>query len=619
MIKLYEDNIGLVSVKITGNGDFKKCLRLVKDLPVRIYRKENKRWKIPYNEIPSLIKLCKENGIDIKGEPKVISNLKDHKAWKTSQLQYKKSDDIFSEMDLLKKEMYPYQTIGAKFIYEAGNGIIMDVVGLGKTIQSLSVACKHFEDDNINFFIVICPNTLKRNWESEIKKFTDKNITVVSGSKSQRKKIYKEAYRCDGLVINYESLIYDIDIIDKYIFEKSFRFMLILDEIQYIKNSTAKRSKLVKIISQHATCSVGLSATVIENSLLDLWSVFHAINKNVLGSEELYINFVDRYCYKDWFGSIIIDLHHERDEEKRKLEKWTRLYERDGKDTFKRFMYSSRDKLAEINTKIGRLKELNVRIDPYTIRRFKEDVFEQLPERIENNYWIKLSSVQGKFYDEVVQKIVGQISDMEKAGKISMAKILPMITYLRQCALSSKLIGHEDNISTKLDELLKLMESLDKKSKVLIFCTYVKMVDLIGEALENKGYKNIAIHGQNCKNADDRFRYVEEFNSFETGYRALVTSDILREGMNITSANYIVNFDILWNPAKMEQRIGRADRIGNKWDVINVINFIAEDTIEEHIFAIQEGKKKLSDSVINDNRIESRMTFKNIKSLFNIK
>jgi SNF2 family DNA or RNA helicase len=619
MIKLYGSKIGLVSAKITGSKfDFRRSLKFVKQLSVRSYKKNSKLWSISVNDISSLIKVCKQNGITVKGDKQALSEYSRFKSWRKTQLQCKDSNVEFSDMDILKCKLYPYQTIGAKFLYEAKNGILMDVVGLGKTPQSLSIISKHYQEENINFFIVICPNSLKRNWDAEVKKFTDKDVIVIDGNKPARKKMYKNAYKYDGMIINYDILRWDIDLIDFHILDKAFEFALILDEIQYVKNPTAKRSKLVKIISFRAKYSIGLSATVIENSLLDLWSAFQAIDETVLGGRDSYISFIDLYCYTDWFGAIIIDIHGERESELKNAERWRLQYENNPRPTFKKFMNSALEKVSIIDSKIENMQKLKERIKPYTIRRFKEDVMEQLPERIENNYWISLSPVQREFYDEVASKIISQISDMDKADKILMADVLPMISYLRQCVLSSSLVGHDKNISTKLDELIELVNSLDRKSKVLVFCTYTKMVDLIGEELDRRGIKNIAIHGQNCKDANKRFEYIQQFNSQEDGYRVLVTSDILREGHNITSANYIVNFDILWNPAKMEQRIGRVDRIGNKWDSINVINFIAENTIEENIFKIQSGKKRLSDDIINDNRVETRMTFGNIKDLFGV-
>ena len=133
------------------------------------------------------------------------------------------------------------------------------------------------------------------------------------------------------------------------------------------------------------------------------------------------------------------------------------------------------------------------------------------------------------------------------------------------------------------------------------------MVDLLAESFNKHKITNIHIHGKNCKSSDHRSEVVNTFNS-DKNIRALITSDILREGMNVTSANYVINFDILWNPAKTEQRVGRIDRIGNKHQVINIINFIAENTIEERVYNLQNAKKNLAIDVLDSGKTEIRMT-----------
>ena len=245
-------------------------------------------------------------------------------------------------------------------------------------------------------------------------------------------------------------------------------------------------------------------------------------------------------------------------------------------------------------------------------------VLDELPDKIENNYWVELSPEQRKFYDNVEKQIVDDISDMEKKEKIKYADILPMIIYLRQCVLSSKLVGHEKNISTKTDQLIKFLESLDENSKIVVFVHFVKMVEILKNELDKKNYKNICVSGDTNSKllcpVSERIETVNRFNN-DDSIKVLVTSDILIEGVNITSANYVVNFDILFNPAKMEQRIGRIDRIGNKHKVINIINIIALNTIEENIFEKVWKKRKMSLDILDDNKFENRLTIKNIKEL----
>lgn len=599
--------------EITGSKiEFNKSINMIKSLPVREYIKDKQSWIIPIIDIPKILEHYKHSDISIKASRKAKKSIKEYFDWKKSQLEIRcvGNDLYFPEMDILKEELYPFQTIGAKFIYEAGSGIITDMVGLGKTPQSLSVVQKYYNDKSINFFIILCPSSLKRNWEAEVVKFTDLNVYTINGNRPKRKKIYKSAYKYDGIIINYDLLIHDMDMIDEFIFSRGYEYAMIIDEIQYTKNSSAKRSKLTKALSRHAKFSIGLTATAIENNIMDLWSELHSIDEYILGSPKSYRHFINRYVITDWFGEIVTDTYGEVEKQKRIVEKY------ENRNNWESMNKAIR-RLKEIETKIKNMDEIKKRILPYTIRRFKEDVLEQLPERVENNYFVGLSPIQRNFYNEMSEKIVDQISDKEKAEKISMAEVLPMIVYLRQCCLSSKLVGHTENISTKTDELMNLLNSMEINNKILVFCHFVGMIDLLHESLDKVKIRHISMHGKNCKDSKKRLEYVNEFND-NKDIRVLVTSDILREGMNITSANYIVNFDILWNPAQMEQRIGRVDRIGNLHKVINVINFVASNTVEEDVFKVQKSKQQLSSNIIDDYRVENRMTMKNIKNLMGI-
>lgn len=580
------ENYDDIAIKVKIYGDnFHKILELVKSMPVRNYYKHpDKIWTIPYGDLAILVtKLKKINITDIKVEKIVKERFFQFKKWKADQLDIKTIDDETGLIKEIKKEMvidermYPFQIIGAYFLYKAEDALLCDMVGLGKSVQALSAVESHMRDKSINFCIIICPSTLKKNWMDEVETWTGKQSVIITGSRPKRKKIYKQAYKFDYLIINYDLLHHDIDLIDEFILQKGYVYSLILDEIQYVKNNKAKRSKHSKNISAFAKYSLGLSATAIENSLMDLWSVFQAVNEDVFGGDGLYYHFKDKYLLLDWFGNP---------------------------------------------TGYKNEKIIKFRMAPYLIRRMKDQVLDELPDKIENNYWVQLSPIQKKFYNEVANQVVTNITDMEKAEKIKYAEILPMITYLRQCVLSSNLVGHEENISTKTDVLIDFIESLDDKSKIVIFCHFIGMIENLKKTLDSHGYKNIAIHGNSKSElycpVDKRIEVIKKFNQ-DDSIKVLVTSDILTEGVNITSANYIVNFDILFNPAKMEQRIGRIDRIGNKHKVINIVNIIAENTIEQEVFEKVWMKRNMSLDILDNNQVENRLTIRDIKSLLEIK
>lgn len=582
-IRLKENQKEQFGVSINGHN-FGEILNIVKNMPVRHYDKEKKYWTIPCRDLAEFLMCVKKiPNLDIKADISVKQKYYEYLDWKKNQLSLKNGalknnnliEQIRQEMSA-DSRLYPFQVIGSYFLYKAEDGMLCDMVGLGKTIQSLTAVDKHMSDKSINFCIIICPSTLKRNWEQEIQKWTSKTCVVIDGTPAQRKKQYKQAYKYDYLIINYDLLNFDMSNIDELILKKGYVYALIMDEIQYIKNHQAKRSKHTKIISRFAKYSIGMSATAIENTVMDLWSIFQAIDFNVFGDDGLFWHFKEKFIKMDWFGNAI----GYKDEE-----------------TIKK------------------------RMAPHLIRRMKEDVLDELPDKIENNYWVELSPIQRKFYNEISSQIVTHIEDMEKAEKIKYASILPMITYLRQCVLSAKLVGHHENISTKTTQLIDFLESLDDKSKVVLFTHFVGMVELLKETLDKYNYKNICIHGQQgsplyCP-TNNRVKVVNQFNEDEK-CKILVTSDIMTEGVNITSANYVVNFDMLFNPAKMEQRVGRIDRLGTKHRVINIVNIIAINTIEEDVFKTVWEKRNMSVDIMDDNKMENRLTIRDIKQLIDL-
>jgi SNF2 family DNA or RNA helicase len=587
-IKKYNYNFVKVAVNVKS-GNFAHSIDCVKEMPVRIYKASGKYWLVPIRDVSKLMRKFKKEKIkfDVENIKNILNYVSDYTLWRKEQYQAKRLYSIIEpengvikkyikEMDLLNLKLRPFQAVGASFIFNSDASVICDPVGLGKTVQALACAEKRMVESESNFNFVICPSTLKRNWSDEIEKFTDKSFIAVEGSKSKRKNIYKKSYQYDYLIVNYDVLFNDLDILKKFIFKRDgFRVNLIIDEIQYINNRQTQRAKATKELADLSYFVTGLSATLLENKITDLFNSFQVIDSSVFGDNTQYYSFVKRFCKVNYFGNIV--------------------------------GYKNPELIKK-------------RIAPYFIRRLKDDVLDELPARIENNYWIKLSSEQRKLYNDTKKKLVNQIKDIEKKHKIMIADILPMITYLRQCVLSTKLIGYEDNISTKTEELIRIIQSVNKKDKMVIFCHYPLMVELLFETMQKNKITAMALHGKgklehHCP-SDERIELVNEFNNNKT--RVLLTSDILREGVNIPSANYIINFDLLFNPFKVEQRIGRIDRLDTKHKSINIINIIAEKTVEENIYHKFYTKRDMAKDLLDNNKPEQRLTIKTVKSLFEL-
>ena len=565
---IHDNNYAKVSIQ--KNKYFLMELSLIKDMPIRYWSVKDKSWFIPIFDLGLLSRKTKKTPykLQITDELKekyqqYIANIKDI-------LKIKKisNETFIKDMDVLAINLYPFQTVGAYYLYKAQNAILGDSVGLGKTIMALAVVERWFNEVRINSTLVLCPSTLKRNWENEIKRFTERSTIVISGDKPKRKQQYKQAYKYDFIVISYDTLFRDYeDLIKPFILDKNFYFTLIMDELQSLKNSSAKRTKFSKLIAKNAKYRLGLSATPIENGIMDLYNVYQVIDNKIFGDGRLYEHFKNRYCILDYWGGI--------------------------KDIKNR------------NIIIKRMKHV-------FIKRFKEDVSMQLPKGIENNYWIQLSDAQRSIYNDIKKKIIDEINDEKKAKKVRQANALAMIMYLRQVCLSAKLLGVADNISTKTDFLLDFIKSLDNRSKIVIFVHFKMMLQLLKNSLIDAGYNILTITASD--KIDDRFNILDKFNN-NKNTKILLTGDVLTEGVNIPSANYSVNFDMLFNPAKMEQRNGRIDRLDNKHKTLNIINFIAENTIEERMFEILENKRKLYKSIIDQNKVEGRLTLNNIGKL----
>ncbi len=346
--------------------------------------------------------------------------------------------------------------------------------------------------------------------------------------------------------------------------------------ISNCKNSTTKRSLLAKDLANKCKYVFALSATFIETSFMDIFNVMLIVNKDVLGDSPG--KFFNRHVKTDFFGRIT----------------------------------------GYKNT--GQVIQL---LDPVKIRRQKEEVFDQLPERLESAYWCKLTSVQEKCYREVLNNIGKNIQDKIRRKKVTIATILSQIQYLIQCCLSTELLRYEKNSSAKIDLLLELISQQFSNDKIVIFCFYTEMLEILKREMIRAGYKEkeiVVAHGNNeAKNKAKRHEIVTEFNNPNGRIKYLLTSNILKEGVDLVGSNILIHYDIMWNPATMEQRTGRIDRIGQLKDKINILYLITEETIEQAMWERITGRKKLIKDVVDEGFNSSRIKLVELLSMLGIK
>ncbi|MFU7515465.1 SNF2-related protein [Clostridium sp. HCS.1] len=448
----------------------------------------------------------------------------------------KNKDKEYSLPDNLNANLREYQKIGYNWlrtIEDLGfGGILADDMGLGKTIQTIALLLSM--EGRIS--LIITPTSVLYNWKNEFEKFAPTlKIGIIHGSLKERSRIIDSYKDYDVLLTTYGTLRRDLELYE----DKSFDFCII-DEGQNIKNRTSKVSEAVKSIK--ANTKIALTGTPIENTLLELWSIFDFIMPMYLFSVEKF---------KD------------------------------------KFMKGNDEDLKE-------LKEL---ISPFILRRLKEEVLDELPEKIEKEYIIPMASKQRQVYNSYMKEVKKKL----KENKDNKILIFSFLTKLRQLCLDpSLLIDDFKEESSKIKAIEEIVEeALEANKKIIIFSQFTSALNKIGNKLKTNNIEYLYLDGS--IKAKERLTLAEEFNEGSTNI-FLISLKAGGVGLNLTSANIVVHFDPWWNPAVEDQATDRAYRIGQK-NIVEVIKLISKDTIEEKIIRLQEEKKELISKVIDGNML----------------
>lgn len=544
------------------------------------YHHDEKIWKIDLDEIDILLNKLMELKSEIVNVDldifKVIEKLKERK---DDILRLRNSlEGVDCGIKLLKPySLLPFQHVGVQFLWEVQNGLIADKVGLGKTLQGFCAAYKFIREGKAQKCFIVVPNSLKDKWRADIKMFLGLDTVIIEGLPLLRQERYEKWILSSDpfAIISYESLRNDYP---RYMVNNIIHdFGVIFDEVQYLKNVDAKRSQVCKelVNNKFAKFRFGLSATYVETGLENLFGVMLVVDDNIFGKS--YYRFAERYL---------------------KVNMWGRV---DG----------------YLN-----VQEVTQKMKYVAVRRHKDQVRSQLqaflPKVNENTLWVDLTDDQKKVYNEVLAKVVSNIRDMEKADKISIAGIMAEMVYLRQVCVSTDLIDHNVSSSCKLETLLDILPPIVEDNKVVIFSFFTKFIDILKVELEKIDIKCMAMHGSS--ETGKKNKRADNVNKFKNddSIRVLATSDILREGQDLQVASYIINVDILWNPASMIQRAGRIDRLNQKADNIYVINIWSKDTIEQEMSKRLYQREDLATQVMDDGYIEGRvkkLSFNDLKKM----
>ncbi len=455
----------------------------------------------------------------------------------------------------IKAEFFPYQKEGVEFAVCKRGVIIADEMGLGKTLQAITIALMKKELFGFKKTLVICPASLKYQWKKEIEKFSSAKALIVEGPKQERYQLYKKS-DAFFLIANYEAVLRDVTIIKNYPPD-----LVVLDEAQRIKNYETKTASAVKSIPRkHALVITG---TPIENRLIDLYSVMNFVDPELLAP---LWEFSMQHCYFD----------------KSKKNKITGYFN---------------------------LQALKERLADVVIRRCKKDVLSQLPELTEITVPIQLSREQAEMHAGFARSLTMYLGKKHKTI-YDMQRIFQLMTSMRMVCNSTYLIDKETNISPKLDELEEiLLEKLDiigNKRKIIIFSEWTTMLHLIENFLKGKNIGYVRLSGKVA--VKNRGKLIDEFSD-NPDCLVFLSTEAGGSGLNLQMADTVINFELPWNPAKKNQRIGRIHRIGQKNRNLTVFNLISTGSIEERIASGIVVKEALFDAVLNESDITDEVDF----------
>ena len=453
----------------------------------------------------------------------------------------------------LKATLRGYQVDGFQWLESLEHlglgGILADDMGLGKTLQVIAHVLARVEAGEGAPTLVVCPASLVYNWTAELERFAPTlDVAAIVGNKQQRRVAIAGASSHHVLVTSYDLMRRDID---EYA-EQSFA-RVVLDEAQYIKNPLTQVARASKRLP--APVRFALTGTPIENRLSELWSIFDFLMPGFLGTHEQFA---------------------------------------------KRF--ESPVEHAE-GSSANRLQAL---ISPFVLRRVKEDVVADLPEKMEDVVMAPLEGEQRKLYLANQDLIAEQVQHRQpKEFKKEKLKVLAELTKLRQICCDPRLhYADYKGGSAKLETCMELVRTaVDGGHRILLFSQFTGMLDLIAARLDKEKLGYLKLTGATSK--ERRAQMVAEFQAGGVPV-FLISLKAGGVGLNLTAADVVIHFDPWWNVAAQDQATDRAHRIGQK-RTVTVYKLIARGTIEERILAMQESKRDLVESVLGGDSVASAL------------
>jgi len=467
------------------------------------------------------------------------------------------------ELGDLEPVLRGYQKEGVAWLsFLAGNGLgglLADDMGLGKTLQALA-----FLRTQPGPALVVCPSSLVFNWQREAERFTpERRVLVIEGAR--RGGLFPQIPKADLVITSYPLLRRDIHEYQPYDFST-----IILDEAQHIKNPDTQNAQAAAVL--HARRKFVLTGTPVENSVRDVWSLMNFVMPGYLGDRN---DFKERY-------EVPITRHQNKEA----------------------------------------LERLSRRLRPFLLRRRKQEVAADLPEKLEQVAYCELNSRQRQVYAALLEGARARVEEAhgeKNAGRARMLMLTALLR-LRQAACDLRLLEREEPgergagrepLSGKVELFNELLqEAVDGGHRVLVFSQFVSMLTLLRQELDAGGVDYCYLDGQ----TRDRAAVVDRFQQEEIPV-FLISLKAGGVGLNLTAADTVIHFDPWWNPAVEAQATDRAHRIGQS-KVVTSYKLIARGTVEEKILALQRKKREIIDATIeNEQPLMEGLTMNEIEAL----
>ncbi len=449
---------------------------------------------------------------------------------------------------LLNVPLYPYQREGALFAARAGRSLIADEMGLGKTIQAIAAAELLADRMGIERVLVVAPTSLKHQWKREIEKFSRRPAQVVEGLLARR----AQAYAANSFfkIANYDVIHRDENLIRNWNPD-----LIVLDEAQRIKNWRTRRAQSIKRLQ--SAYAIVLTGTPLENRLEELHSIIEFVDRFRLGP---LFRFLDGHQVTDDHGKV---------------------------------------------TGYRRLDRIGETLGPILIRRSKKMVLSQLPRRLDKTFFVPMTEPQMQHHEENRETVARIVRKWRKFGFLTETDqriLMIALQNMRMACDNTYLLDEKTDCGPKADELIQLIGEIleEPEAKIVVFSQWLRMHEIIIRRLRGDRWGHVLFHGG--VPGPKRGALIDQFQQ-DPKCRLFLATDAGGVGLNLQHASVVVNMDLPWNPAVLEQRIGRVHRLGQARPV-RVVNFVAQGTIEHGMLQVLSFKKALFEGVLDGGQSE---------------